>query len=194
MTGVSIAAIIDGDEKALAITYAKNSKQYQPPFNKFEKKLRLIADTLFFIHCLVSILPFYYWGQLKNKLPIEWNGLGNPIAWISKDDALVQFLIKFAFVSLVYCLLSLQAAYPSSMRYGGRPSSENIERVYRLGRLWALSLMIQTCILSIYEAFCDLNACLFGLDTPLRSVIHLIFAIFLILSGSTGSPVEAHCI
>jgi magnesium-transporting ATPase (P-type) len=151
----------------------KISKKYEPPFNKFEKKLRLIADTLFFIHCLISILPFCYWGQLKNKLPIEWNDLGNPIAWISKDDALVQFLIKFVFVSLVYS---------SFMRYGGRPSSENIERVYRLGRLWTLSLMLQTCILFIYEAFCNLNAYLFGFDTPLQSVIHSIFAIFLILS------------
>jgi hypothetical protein len=160
----------------------KTSKKYEPPFNKFEKKLRLLADVLFFIYCLSSIIPFCYWGLLKEKLPIEWNGLNNPITWISKEDALVQFLIKLAFVSLVYCLLRLQAAYPSSMRYGGRPSSENIERVYRLGRLWTLILMLQTCILFIYEAFCDLNAYLFGFDTPFRSVIHSSFAIFLILS------------
>jgi hypothetical protein len=146
------------------------------------KKLRLLVDVLFFIYCLASILPFFYWGRLKDKLPIRWDALGQPIAWIGKGDALIQSLIGFSFLSFVYCLLRIQAIYPSFIRYGGRPTPKNIERIYRLGRTWTLILMLGVCILFIYHAYCDLNAYLFGFDTPLRAVMPSIFAIFLVLS------------
>ncbi|MDF2483898.1 MAG: hypothetical protein K0R46_66 [Herbinix sp.] len=120
------------------------------PSTRFHK---VIEITTLVILMTMVIYPIIVWGTLPAKLPMHYNALGEIDRWGSKLELIIMPVIGV----LMYGLMTLVSAYPSTWNIPVTVTRENRIRVYQCTKSMLVLMKLEIIVIFAYLEYMILH-------------------------------------
>lgn len=107
-------------------------KEQRPILDLPKTQLENILDGLALAELVIGLgMLLFYYGDLPQRIPIHYDGSGQPDGYGSKATLLILMVIAAAMAAGMWYLTGI----PHKYNYPGRITPENAESMYAKGRL-----------------------------------------------------------